>query len=124
RKAEAYELLGRSYHQLRSIDRAIESYEQALKLSHKRFDATYDLGSIYITSNQPQPGAIAFQDALRVKPDDPLPMVGIGNCFFQMKRYDEATLMFQRVIDVSPGVKESIENLALLNKLTPKKESN
>ena len=110
-KARAYELLGRSYQGLRNTDKAIDAYQQSVKLSTSTFDAAYNLGGLYLLKNQPRLAMGAFQQALRLKPNDPMTILGLANSLYALERYSEAAQAFQRVIDVSPGVREALESL-------------
>lgn len=110
-KSRAYELLGRSYQELRNPDKAIDAYQEAIRLSPKAFDSAYNLGSLYLLKNQPRLALGAFEKALRTKPDDPQAILGLANSLYALERYSEAAQAFQRVIDVSPGVHEAMESL-------------
>jgi tetratricopeptide (TPR) repeat protein len=110
-KARAYELLGRSYQGLRNTDKAIDAYQQAVKLSPEAFDAAYNLGNLYLLKNQPRLAMGAFQQALRSRPKDALSLLGLANSLYALERYNEAAQAFQRVIDVSPGVTEALDSL-------------
>ena len=111
KKSRAFELLGRSYQALRNPDKAIDAYQQAVHLSPRAYDAAYNLGTIYLLKNQPRLALGAFQQALRSRPDDPQATLGVANSLYALERYSEAAQAFQRVIDVSPGVREAIESL-------------
>lgn len=113
-KARAHELLGRSYQGLRNTDKAIDAFQQAVKLSPAAFDAAYNLGTLYLLKNQPRLALGAFQQALRSRPNDPLSILGLANSLYLLERYNEAAQAFQRVIDVSPGVREAMESLAAI----------
>jgi tetratricopeptide (TPR) repeat protein len=116
-KAQAYQLLGKAYHELKKIDKAIESYTKAVELSTNAntYDAAYSLGVIYLTANQPAPAVNAFKEALGRKKDDPWALIGLGNAYFAAGNYREARFAYQRVIDSSPGVRESLEYLKLID---------
>lgn len=113
-KAEAYQLLGASYQQLRNTDKAIESYQQAILLSTQTFLSGYSLGMLYLARSQPQDGLKAFEKALAMKKDDPSALLGRGNCLYALRRYKEAYDVYQKIIDVSPGVREALESIAIL----------
>lgn len=117
-KAQAYQLLGKSYQRLTKMDKAIESYEAAADLSTSTttFDSVYALGVIYLAASQPASAARAFQDALRRRPDDPLSLVGLGNAYYHQRNFAEAKRTYQRLIATSPGVKDALDYLALIEK--------
>lgn len=112
-KAEAFELLGKSYHQLRSTDKAIEAYTQAVALSNKTFDSAYALGILYLAKGQPKMAHKFFLDALRMKPDDALSLLGAGHSLYAQGDFSQASGYYQQVLDASPGVREALESLSL-----------
>jgi tetratricopeptide (TPR) repeat protein len=116
KKGRAYELLGRAYHQLRNSDKAIDAYTQAVKLSDKAYDAAYGLGNLHLARGQALLAEKSFLDALRIKPNDPLSYLGLGNSYFAQKKNTEATIAFQKVLDISPGVREAQESLNALKR--------
>jgi tetratricopeptide (TPR) repeat protein len=115
-KARAYELLGKSYHHLKKIDKATDAFQRAVSISDNTYDSAYSLGIIYLASSEPQLAAKAFQDALRMKKDDPEALVGLGNAYYDQKKYKQAKQIYQRVIDTSPGVKDALQYIALVDK--------
>lgn len=114
-QAEAYQLLGQSYQRLHKAEKAVEAYQNAVRLSSNTFVSAYQLGMIFLTRSEPALAAKAFQAALRMKADDPLALVGLGNSFYMTEDYSQARLSYQRVIDTSPGVKESLEYTRLVD---------
>jgi tetratricopeptide (TPR) repeat protein len=114
RKAEAYELLGQAYQQLRNTDKAIESYQEAVKLSTSTFLSAYALGMIYLTKEQSEAAIVNFRKALTMKKDDPLSLLGLANGFYIGRRYSDAMATYQKVLDVSPGVHDALESLTAL----------
>lgn len=114
KKAEAFQLLGKSYHQLRNTDKAIEAFEQAVKLSNKTYDSAYTLGILHLTKSQPDIARKFFLEALKMKPNDPLALLGMGNSLYAEKKNADAVGAFEAVLDNSPGVREAMESLALL----------
>ena len=111
KKGRAYEILGLSYHKLRNTDKAIEAFEQAIETSTSTYSAAYSLGSIQLMRSQPQAALKAFEKALQMKKDDPLALLGLGNSHFALHHMEEARIMFNLVLDTSPGVRDAIECL-------------
>lgn len=113
-KGRAYELLGQSYHALRNTQKALEAYKEAAVLSEKTFDASYALGNLHLAQSHPDAARKSFLEALRKKPNDPQALLGLGNSYFAEKKIPEAAAAFQKVIDVSPGVREAQEALKII----------
>ena len=121
KKAEAYELLGKSHRALRNLDKSLDAYQQAVKFSNSRYDVYYDMASIYLTKGLADQAERNFREALRVKPDDPLSLLGLGNSLFEQRKYEEAREAFQRIIDTSPGVKDALASIAAMKKPAARK---
>lgn len=115
-KAQAYQLLGQAYRELRKIDKSVDAYQEAIKLSTNTYTAAYNLGVIHLTRNEPNLAAKAFQAALRMRNDDPLSLVGLGNALYAIQEYGQARLTYQRVVEVSPGVRDSLDNIKAIDK--------
>jgi tetratricopeptide (TPR) repeat protein len=115
-EADAYELLGKSYRALRNLDKALDAYQRAAKLSRTHFNVYYDMGSIHLTKGLAEQAERNFREALRVKPDDPLALLGLGNSLYAQHKDDAARAAFQRILDSSPGVKDALESLAAMRR--------
>jgi tetratricopeptide (TPR) repeat protein len=113
-KAQAYQLLGKAYHKLKKIDKASESYAKAVELSTNTYESAYELGMIYLISKQTSSSIKSFKEVLKMKKDDPWALVGLGNAYYDEGNYNEARAFYQRVIDSSPGVREAIDFLRLI----------
>ncbi len=120
-KGRAYEVLGKSYHQLRNTDKASEAYTKAAALSRQTFDSSYALGNLHLAQNHPAMARKYFQEALSKRPDDPLALLGLGNSYYLEGKGDEAIASFEKVLSVSPGVREAIEQIAVLKSRSGKK---
>jgi len=112
-KGEAYQILGLSYHRIRKFDKAIEAYTQANNLSNNTYQSAYNLGLLYITSSQPKLAAKAYSKALRMKKDDPMALLGLGNVYFDLGEYQTAILNYKRIVETAPAVKDAMENISL-----------
>lgn len=116
KKSAAYELLGKSYHALEKTDQAADAYKQAVKLSNNAYDSAYALGVMDLASSQVTQAKESFEMALRMKKDDPLALLGLGDSLYALKQYAEAKAIYKRVLEVSPGVTDALANLKLLDK--------
>ena len=82
KKGKALELLGRAHQAAHQPEKAAVAYEEALKHSGDVYDAAYGLGIIRLAASQFHKGAQAVDLALRMKKDDPLALIGLGNAHF------------------------------------------
>lgn len=115
-KGHAFEILGKSYHQLRNTEKALEAFAVAVKSSTNTFDSALTMGNLYIAQNQPVQAEKSFRIALRMRPKQPLALLGLGNSLYLQRKNIEATQTFQAVIDNSPGVHDAIDSLAAIRK--------
>lgn len=115
KKGQAYQLLGQSYHALKKIDESIDAYNQAIKFSTNTYPAAYDLGVLLLTKSESKAATDAFEAALNMKPNDPMALVGLGNAYFGMAAYTQARAAYNKLLDTSPGVRESLEYLTVVN---------
>jgi len=122
-KASAYELLGRSYHSLRKIDKASEAFREALHASENNYGAAYELGMIYLTESKFDQASKTFKKALRVKENDAWALLGLGNSYFGMGNFRIAKMNYQQILKSSPAVKEAIEHLKITNQKLKKKKT-
>jgi len=113
-KARVYFLMGKSYDKLRKIDKTIEAYLAAIDLDPTTPEPAYELGLIYLTSNEYENALRSFQSALRIKKDDPLSLLGLGNSYYGLKKFPDAKAAYEKVLDVSPGVRTAMEALSVV----------
>lgn len=115
-KAQASQILGMAYKQIGKFDKAMNCFSDAIELSTNTYDAAYTLGLLYLTASQHKDSVRAFKEALKMRKDDPLALVGLGNAYFALNDYGQARVAFQRVMDTSPGVSNAVESLAIIDK--------
>lgn len=120
-RARAFELLGKSYYEMRNTDKAVEAFRMASSTSDKTYDSAYALGNIYLLKNEPDHAIKSFLVALKKRPNDPLALLGLGNGYYMAKQTAAAIATFEKVLDASPGVREAMEQLAVLRARSAKK---
>ena len=121
KKAEAFEVLGQSYHALQKNDKAVVAFKEAVQASDNSYASAYELGIMALASKEPQEALLDFRDALRMKKEDPLALIGLGNSYFEMRDYKNAQLIYDRVLDTSPGVRDALRFLQITNEKISKK---
>jgi tetratricopeptide (TPR) repeat protein len=122
KKGEAYELLGKAYHNLRKLDQATDAYDEAIKISNNTYDAAYALGVMHLAALQYEQAKDAFQVALRMRRDDPSALLGLGDSLYNLKKFTEAKVVYRRIVDVSPAVNDALANLKLVDQKISEKE--
>lgn len=73
-------------------EKAIEAFNQAVKLNPNDADSYYYLGSTYIVLKKYEEAAAAYEKAIRLNPKaaDADTYYNLGNAYFELKKYPEA----------------------------------
>ena len=70
-----------------------------------------------VSRESPSAAEQGFQEALRVRPDDPSSLTGLGNVYLTLRRPEEAAKMFQKALEINPDWTEASEGLELARRL-------
>lgn len=106
--AAAFYNRGIAYRNLGKLDRAIEDYDQALKLWPAFADAWNDRGLAYRQRGD-NPRAIAdFDEAIRLKPDNDAALFNRAGAWSSLGQFDRAIADFDRVLQLSPTDAEAL----------------
>ncbi|MCA1633904.1 MAG: tetratricopeptide repeat protein, partial [Acidobacteria bacterium] len=70
-----------------------------------------------LLEESPSAAERGFLEALRVRPDDPNVLTGLGNVYLTLRRPEEAAKMFQRALAISPDWSEAAEGLELVRRM-------
>ncbi len=123
KKAQATELLGKAYKEIGKFDKAMDHFSDAIEMSSNTYDSAYTLGILNLAASKPNEAIRAFKTALKMKKDDPLALVGLGNSYFSLNDFVQAQVAYNRVIETSPGVSTALESLAIINKRNKEKRA-
>jgi tetratricopeptide (TPR) repeat protein len=99
---EAYHNRGVAYADLKDYSRAIQDYDQALRLKPDFADAYTGRGIAYNKLGQHQRAIEDFDQALRLKPDDALAYHNRGDAYLDLKNYSRAIQDYSRAIRLKP----------------------
>jgi tetratricopeptide (TPR) repeat protein len=86
-------------------DRAIEDFDQAIKLHPNLAEAFYNRGRAYANKNQPDRAIQDYDQAIKLNPDHALAFKNRGNAYFNMFELDRAIQNYDQSIklDASDG---------------------
>lgn len=101
-RAEVYEIKGRNQRNLNLIDTALESLQQAQKLSSTSPSLDYEIGLIYFIKRNYPLARRAMESALRRGYDTPSLRIHLGKVYYQMGLLNLAEECFQRVLQIYP----------------------
>lgn len=107
RLATAYARQGQS-------DEAFKSFEKALELDPETAQDIYPaMGALAFNQGDFETALEYFSKSLEYSPGDSLRLYDIGNVFFKLERYDEASAYYLKAIDNSSAFEEAYYNLAV-----------
>lgn len=111
--ARAYHLKGTIYAENGDTARAISSFVTATEQDNKYFEAFYDIGILYAASKNP----LAFDyydNALRIRTNDPKVLYAKAKLFQNLKKTDEAILVYETLIQVDKTDAQVCYNLGAI----------
>jgi len=98
----AWFALGIAYNALRQHAKAIDAYQQALRIDPQNADAWYDLGIAYYYLRQHAKAIDAYQQALRIDPQDAGAWNNLGNAYSDVNQHAKAIDAYQQALRIDP----------------------
>lgn len=103
--AKVYSNLGNLYGLRGEFDKALASYDKAMKMSKEpQYDVMMNRGVTLTKMNRFSEAVMQFENALKLKPGDPLVIQNLAFAYMQTKRYDEAIANYEVLIKAQPNV--------------------
>ncbi len=99
---QASKYLAMSYQKLDQVDKAIDTYQQAIKLHPDRDELYLDLGNLYFGQQQYVEAEEAYRNAVRIMPSDPNSHFALGQAYLAQKKFDAAETEFTKVSKLIP----------------------
>jgi tetratricopeptide (TPR) repeat protein len=97
--AEAWLLLGRSFHSLKNFSRALAAFNDYLKLKPGSGEGYLFAGRTYLTINMPYKAAPLLRKSLEYNPGDPETMALLGMAYLKSKHSQAALDMLQGAVE-------------------------
>ncbi|MCK4603416.1 MAG: tetratricopeptide repeat protein, partial [Deltaproteobacteria bacterium] len=85
-----------------NLDKAFVQYEKALQLKPDNIRVQYKKGLLFLLGRMNEDAIKEFQSVLEREPEYALAYKGLGQAFFQVKKYDQAEENFQRAVELDP----------------------
>jgi len=105
---------GIAYHQLQQLDKALKSYEQAVKLKPDYHEAINNIGTIYYSRKSYRRAIGQYRRALAVAPDQASIHSNLGMAYFARNQLDLAVEEFRTALKLDPEVFEHHSSYGVL----------
>jgi type IV pilus biogenesis/stability protein PilW len=114
---DAHNNLGVVYKEMKVYDRALDEFQTALKdKSYATPQKIYaNMGHLYLAQGNSAEAMRSFQQAVAIKPDYLMGILGLGQAYQMSGRSDLAQKEFQRVVRLGPDSVEAGRARELLN---------
>jgi tetratricopeptide (TPR) repeat protein len=94
---------GTAYYNKGDYNRAIQDYDQAIRLDPKYMPAYYSRGSAYFKKSDYDPAIQDLNEAIRLNPNDTSAYVVRGDAYREKGDYDPAIQDFNEAIHLNPN---------------------
>jgi tetratricopeptide (TPR) repeat protein len=101
------------YREEQNFDRAIEYYNEAIKLNIMDYEGYANRGNVYFYLNKPEQAFNDYRRALSLKPDYYPALDNMGAEFAMQGKYDSALKYSSQAILIKPDYKPAYSNRAL-----------
>lgn len=91
---------GQDAHEAGDLKRALELYEQAIKLRPEFPEAEFQRATALITLNRLPEAEKGLRRAIELQPDWPLPYTALGKLLIRLEHYDEAEKLLQHSLEL------------------------
>jgi tetratricopeptide (TPR) repeat protein len=112
--ANAYCLKADNQRELKDTLKAIASYQKALELDEKYYDAAMQLG-LLLTAKKHKTAKEYFDAAIRINPRSSEAYFGRAFYHQQAGEYQKALFDYRKVIDIDPSNDKSYYNVGIIN---------
>jgi len=97
-----------------NLPKALVQYEKSLQLKPDNIEVVYKKGMLFVIGGLNQDAIKEFQKVLKEESGHALAYKGMGQAFFQMKKYDEAKKNFQKALELDPGLWKVHNSLGII----------
>lgn len=93
--------LGLVYSQLGQTGKAMEHYNQALKLNKNYADAYHQIGRLYLSEGKDDEAIKSFNKAVEINPSFAVAQYELGSLAFKNKKYEKAAEYYKKTIEAN-----------------------
>jgi tetratricopeptide (TPR) repeat protein len=109
--AESCFLLGLIYDGQEIYSKAIESYQESLKVNSKDNIVYRGIGKAYYKQGRYDKAIKAYEKALELYPEDKIAFYSMGNIYYHQEEYSRSIEMYQKVLELEPSSFEACVNI-------------
>ena len=120
--AKAHYNLGLVYYHKGFLDKEIEEYKKAIAIDPEYKSARINLASAYLAKGEITLAEKEYKWVIINEPDNKKALYNLGLIYSDMKRKDEAVLMFERYLKLEPEGKSADKAREYLKKLKAKEK--
>lgn len=114
--AAAYNMAGIINFEEGDLEKAIQSFSQAIENDHDLLDAKRNLAEVMLSKGDYEKGINIFDEILGEHPNDVLVLNRMGQLYFEVGKKDMAIKFINKVLEVEPDNKDALELLEILEK--------
>lgn len=103
REARAYRLLGQSYEHLDQLDKALETYQEALEFHPQNVSLLLAAANLYKTTGLHEQSAALYRRALEADPNQEEAVAGLAENYIRMGFFSKAREYYDRYFQLNPS---------------------
>lgn len=98
--SEFYNLIAHTYFKENNFEKAIQTYQQAIKINNKNISAYYSLGTIYIQQEKFDQAEDIYKKSLQFYSDSVTPYFNLGFIYYTKKNYEQALQYYKKALAI------------------------
>ena len=106
-EADAWRYIGEVQIELFDWDRAVEAYENAIRIQPEDPMTRLAIGNIHLDRNEPEPAGREFRRAIEIQPSLSEAHAALGRLHSHLGNLSEAVETFRRALELDPSNQES-----------------
>ena len=103
RKLKRHFAAGRKFYNKRMYNRALQEFDQAVKIDPSNFRALYWRGRVYLKMGHYDKATADFKMVVELKPDYARPYHNLGWLSYQKGKYEESIQYLNKAIELEPN---------------------
>ena len=103
RKLKRHFTAGRKFYDKRMYNRALQEFDQAVKIDPSNFRAHYWRGRVYLKMGHYDKATVDFKMAVKLKPHYVRPYLNLGWLYYQKGKYEESIQYLNKAIELEPN---------------------